>query len=153
MSSRAKATLQAFGISESRCRIGAYAMACEAALKFKEVANIHAEAFSLAEIMHGPLRLIRPDFPVFGVVPEDEALEANAASLTRLQEAGADLWVHANGTLPGTGCGCHGPVTQQSMPSPRCLVSIAWPTPQPSPADSTLNLRRSSPRSRVRTEA
>lgn len=79
----------------------AYAMACETALKFKEVANIHAEAFSLAEIMHGPLSLVRQGFPVLGIVPEDEALGANRASLARLEKAGAALWCHTHAELPG----------------------------------------------------
>lgn len=43
----------------------AFAISLEAALKAKETANIHAEAFSLAELMHGPMRLVEEVFPLF----------------------------------------------------------------------------------------
>jgi glucosamine--fructose-6-phosphate aminotransferase (isomerizing) len=38
-------------------------VAQEAALKFKETCGLHAEAFSAAEVRHGPMALIGPDFP------------------------------------------------------------------------------------------
>ena len=40
------------------------AIAMEAALKLKETCGIHAEAFSGAEVRHGPLALIEPGYPV-----------------------------------------------------------------------------------------
>ena len=40
------------------------AMAGEAALKLKEMSGLHAEAYSAAELMHGPVALVGPDFPV-----------------------------------------------------------------------------------------
>jgi glucosamine--fructose-6-phosphate aminotransferase (isomerizing) len=36
----------------------------EAALKFKETCGLHAEAFSSAEVKHGPMAIVGPDFPV-----------------------------------------------------------------------------------------
>ena len=42
------------------------AIANEAALKFKETCAMHAEAYSAAEVMHGPLALVGPGFPVRG---------------------------------------------------------------------------------------
>ena len=57
-----------------------YAAAQEAALKLKETCGIHGEALSAAEIMHGPLALAGPDFPVILFSQRDEAL----ASLTEL---------------------------------------------------------------------
>ncbi|TIO27843.1 MAG: SIS domain-containing protein, partial [Mesorhizobium sp.] len=41
-----------------------FAIASEAALKFKETCAMHAEAYSAAEVMHGPLALVGPGFPV-----------------------------------------------------------------------------------------
>ena len=41
-----------------------YALAIEAALKLKETCGIHAEAFSAAEVRHGPLALAGPELPV-----------------------------------------------------------------------------------------
>ena len=62
-----------------------YAVAQEAALKLKETCGLHAEAMSAAEIMHGPLTLAGPDFPVVLFSQNDEALGSLsdlAASLT-----------------------------------------------------------------------
>ena len=57
-----------------------YAAAQEAALKLKETCGIHAEAVSAAELMHGPLALAGPDFPVILFSQRDEA-EASLATL------------------------------------------------------------------------
>ncbi len=40
-----------------------FGIAGEAALKLKETCLIHAEAYSAAELRHGPLALVRPGFP------------------------------------------------------------------------------------------
>ncbi len=47
-------------------------VAQEAALKFKETCGIHAEAFSAAEVRHGPMALIKEDFPVLFFSQQDE---------------------------------------------------------------------------------
>jgi glucosamine--fructose-6-phosphate aminotransferase (isomerizing) len=39
-------------------------IAAEAALKFKETCAVHAEAFSAAEVKHGPMALVENGFPV-----------------------------------------------------------------------------------------
>src|SRR5688572_13737489 len=51
------------------------ALAQEAALKLKETCGIHAEALSAAELMHGPLTLAGPDFPVLVFTQHDEAYQ------------------------------------------------------------------------------
>lgn len=51
-----------------------YATAQEVALKFKETCGIHAEAYSAAELMHGPLALAGPDFPVLALSQDDASL-------------------------------------------------------------------------------
>jgi glucosamine--fructose-6-phosphate aminotransferase (isomerizing) len=48
------------------------AVAQEAALKFKETCGLHAEAFSSAEIRHGPMALVREGFPVLMFAQDDE---------------------------------------------------------------------------------
>lgn len=48
-------------------------IAKEAALKFKETCTLHAEAFSAAEVRHGPIALVKDDFPVFIFSTGDEA--------------------------------------------------------------------------------
>ena len=41
-----------------------FGVAEEAALKLKETCGLHAEAFSAAEVRHGPMALVGPGFPV-----------------------------------------------------------------------------------------
>jgi glucosamine--fructose-6-phosphate aminotransferase (isomerizing) len=63
-----------------------FAIAQEAALKFKETCGLHAEAFSAAEIRHGPMALIGPSFPVLAFIQGDETeegVEALAAAASR----------------------------------------------------------------------
>lgn len=70
-------------------------IAREVALKLKEVAGIHAEAVSGAEIMHGPKALIDPEMPVLALAAEDgarasmdETMAALAALTSRLVAVG-----------------------------------------------------------------
>ena len=50
-------------------------VAQEAALKLKETCRIHAEAFSSAEVRHGPMELVGPDFPMLVFRQSDESSE------------------------------------------------------------------------------
>ncbi|MDQ7019540.1 MAG: SIS domain-containing protein [Robiginitomaculum sp.] len=47
-------------------------VAQEAALKFKETCSLHAEAFSAAEVKHGPMTLVKEGFPVLIFSAHDE---------------------------------------------------------------------------------
>ncbi|WP_245930138.1 glutamine--fructose-6-phosphate transaminase (isomerizing) [Allonocardiopsis opalescens] len=49
-----------------------YPVALEGALKLKELAYMHAEAFAAGELKHGPIALIEQDLPVVVVVPSRE---------------------------------------------------------------------------------
>lgn len=51
------------------------AIAAEAALKFKEVCGIQAEAFSAAEVKHGPMALIGEAYPLLIFAPRGPAQE------------------------------------------------------------------------------
>ena len=66
-----------------------HAVAAEAALKLKETSAIHAEAFSSAEVLHGPAGIIGPGFPVLAFAPADAAREEFFAALDRLASFGA----------------------------------------------------------------
>ena len=66
-----------------------FAIAAEAALKLKETCALHAEAFSAAEVMHGPAEIVRPGFLVLAFPPRDEAAEGFAAALARFAALGA----------------------------------------------------------------
>jgi glutamine---fructose-6-phosphate transaminase (isomerizing) len=66
-----------------------HAIAAEAALKLKETSAIHAEAFSSAEVLHGPAGIIRPGFPVLAFAPADAARPGFFDTLDRLAAFGA----------------------------------------------------------------
>jgi glutamine---fructose-6-phosphate transaminase (isomerizing) len=65
------------------------AVAAEAALKLKETSAIHAEAFSSAEVLHGPAGIIELGFPVLAFAPADAAREGFFDALDRLASFGA----------------------------------------------------------------
>ncbi len=66
-----------------------YPVAREIALKLKELAALHAEAFSAAEMMHGPLALVAPGFPVLAVAAADPTTEGLRDVVRALQHHGA----------------------------------------------------------------
>jgi glucosamine--fructose-6-phosphate aminotransferase (isomerizing) len=66
------------------------ATAAEAALKLKETCAIHAEAFSAAEVLHGPAGVIEPGFPVIAFIPADAARAGMLDTLDRLVSFGAE---------------------------------------------------------------
>jgi glucosamine--fructose-6-phosphate aminotransferase (isomerizing) len=63
-----------------------FAIAQEAALKFKETCGLHAEAFSAAEVLHGPMALVGEGFPVL-VFAQADASEAGVLELVAALEA------------------------------------------------------------------
>lgn len=68
-----------------------FPIAQEAALKFKETARIHAEAFSGAELLHGPFALIEQHFPVMLLAQQDEAFPGMLAVAKKLEGLGAEV--------------------------------------------------------------
>jgi glucosamine--fructose-6-phosphate aminotransferase (isomerizing) len=71
----------------------AYAIANEAALKFKETCLIHAEAYSSAEVLHGPVSIVSPDFPVLALASADAAEAVLAEVADSLSNKGASVFV------------------------------------------------------------
>ncbi len=67
----------------------ALAIASEAALKFKETANMHAEAYSAAEVLHGPVALVNQHFPVIAFTARDRAELPTVQLVDGLAEKGA----------------------------------------------------------------
>jgi len=70
-----------------------YATASEAALKLMETSYLSAQAFSGADLLHGPLAMIDPQVPVLAVVARGVGGDAMGQVLPRLREVGADLFV------------------------------------------------------------
>ena len=74
-------------------------IATETALKLKETCAIHAEDYSIAEVMHGPLELLGEGFPVLAYSPEDGARKSSRESLGKMRQTGAHVLVAEDGGL------------------------------------------------------
>lgn len=72
--------------------------ASEIALKFKETCGLHAEAFSAAEVQHGPMALVGPGFPVLALAQDDQS----RPGVERLVEDFVSRGAHV--LLAGGGC-------------------------------------------------
>ena len=79
----------------------AYPTAREAALKLMETSYVAAQAFSGADLLHGPLAMLDAQVPVLAIVPEGIAGAAMAAVLPRVRQTGAEVFVV--GHQPGAG--------------------------------------------------
>lgn len=71
----------------------AFAIANEAALKFKETCGLHAESFSAAEVLHGPSAIVQAQFPVLALGVDDAALPRLVDTAERLVAQGADVFL------------------------------------------------------------
>ncbi|MBI1198592.1 MAG: SIS domain-containing protein [Phenylobacterium sp.] len=79
------------------------AAAQEAALKLKEACGLHAEAFSSAEVRHGPMALVGPDFPVLAFASSDPAGDDVRAVADEFRGRGARVAVSdVGGLLPAS---------------------------------------------------
>lgn len=70
-----------------------FAISNEAALKFKETCQIHAESYSSAEVMHGPVSIVERGFPVIGFAASDAAEDSLIEVADALTEKGALAFV------------------------------------------------------------
>jgi glutamine---fructose-6-phosphate transaminase (isomerizing) len=68
------------------------AIAREAALKLKETSNLHAEAFSAAEFLHGPISLVSSGYPILMFTPTDAAAASMRQLADDLRTMGAALF-------------------------------------------------------------
>jgi glucosamine--fructose-6-phosphate aminotransferase (isomerizing) len=64
----------------------------EAALKLKETCGIHAEAFSAAEVQHGPMALVDRGFPVVFFVQDDDTKSSTLEVAEKFRARGARVW-------------------------------------------------------------
>jgi glutamine---fructose-6-phosphate transaminase (isomerizing) len=70
----------------------AYAISSEAALKFKETCQIHAESYSSAEVLHGPVSIVDGGFPVIALAARDMAEPALASVADEIAGKGATVF-------------------------------------------------------------
>lgn len=75
-------------------------VAREGALKLKEISYVHAEAYSSAELKHGPLALISPDTPTVAIVPDDDLLAKNISTLSEIRARKGPVIAIAHRELP-----------------------------------------------------
>jgi glucosamine--fructose-6-phosphate aminotransferase (isomerizing) len=69
----------------------------EAALKLKETCGLHAEAFSTAEVKHGPMVLVEPNFPILMFGQSDASHASVKAVAIEFADRGADVWLAEDG--------------------------------------------------------
>jgi glucosamine--fructose-6-phosphate aminotransferase (isomerizing) len=88
------ATGRATGRASSLVTIGrgpTLPIAREASLKLKETCNLHAEAFSGAEFLHGPVALAGSRYPILMFMPTDEAAPGMRQLAADLRRKGTAL--------------------------------------------------------------
>ncbi len=68
-------------------------VAMEAALKLKETTTLHAEPYSAAEVLHGPIEIVRAGFPVLMFRQDDAAGPSLDHCAAALSAAGAKVLV------------------------------------------------------------
>ena len=71
------------------------AIACEGALKLKEVSYLHAEAYAAGEMKHGPIALIDPGFPVIAIATKSPTYDKTVSNLKECEARGAKIVVVA----------------------------------------------------------
>lgn len=86
-----------------------YPSAREAALKMMETCYMSAQAFSGADLLHGPLAMIDGDVPVFAIVSPGSAARAITPVLAALADRGA--------TTTTVGPACDVPVAALGLPN------------------------------------
>lgn len=92
-------------------------IAQEAALKLKETTGLHAEAYSAAEILHGPFALIKENFPVLILGQNDASCQSTLAVTKRMTELKAKTFL----AMPGSSnhhlnCSYHLPMPDKLHP-------------------------------------
>ena len=68
-----------------------YPSACEAALKLMETSYLSAQAFSGADLLHGPVAMLDASIPVIAIASRGRGGEAMRPVLDRLDASGADV--------------------------------------------------------------
>jgi len=97
-----------------------FAIANEAALKFKETCNIQAESYSAAEVMHGPVAIVTKGYPVLGLAARDAA-EGSVADMTH-KLAGQGALAFLTSAQPGAATALPFAATGHPLTDPLALI-------------------------------
>lgn len=100
-------------------------VALEAALKFKETCGIQAEAFSGAEVQHGPMALIDEGYPLLLFAPRGPAQAGLLELAAEMRERGARVLLAAPEGTPG----CNLPLAGAAAVEldPICAIQSFYP--------------------------
>lgn len=71
-------------------------IAYEGALKLKEVAYIHAEAYAGGELKHGSIAMLDENFPVIALAPQDGVYEKMLSNIEEVKARGAPVLAIGN---------------------------------------------------------
>lgn len=99
----------------------ALAIAQECALKFKETCQMHGEAYSAAEVMHGPVTLARAGFPILALAARDAAEKSVVEIADHLAGRGVDVFA----TSDTAAAARHLPSASGSHPLTSPLILVA----------------------------
>jgi glucosamine--fructose-6-phosphate aminotransferase (isomerizing) len=107
------------------------AVAQEAALKLKETSSLHGEAFSSAEVRHGPMAVVREGFPVIAFASEDAAGDDVRALCADFAARGARVWLADSTGATRTGVTSLPALSERAELAPLLMIAsfIAWPMP------------------------
>jgi len=70
-------------------------IAYEGALKLKEVAYIHAEAYAGGELKHGPIAMLDEKFPVIALAPQDDVYDKMVSNIEEVKARKAPVLAFA----------------------------------------------------------
>ncbi|MEM9604404.1 MAG: glutamine--fructose-6-phosphate transaminase (isomerizing) [Pseudomonadota bacterium] len=87
-------------------RSDAAPLAREGALKLKEIAYVHAEAYPTSELKHGPLALVEASVPTVVVLPDDALLDKSIASLAEIRARAGRLYAVTDSDDPRIDAAC-----------------------------------------------
>ncbi|HOY24636.1 MAG TPA: SIS domain-containing protein [Cellvibrio sp.] len=80
-----------------------FGTAQEAALKLKETCGLHAEAFSAAEVKHGPMAIVKENFPVLLFTQQDQAFSGMDSLIQDFRARNAAMLI-ASENMSGNDC-------------------------------------------------
>ncbi len=79
-----------------------FAIANEVALKFKETCQIQGEAFSSAEVLHGPVSIVASHYPVLALIARDRSQPTICDVADKLVDQGGDVFATSDNTEAAT---------------------------------------------------
>ncbi|WP_438002416.1 SIS domain-containing protein [Sorangium sp. So ce185] len=97
-----------------------FSIALEAALKFKETCGVHAEAFTVAEVQHGPMALIDERFPLLVFAPRGPAQAGLVRVAEEFRGQGAKVILVGPAGLPGVDLAV--PASPHELLDPLCQI-------------------------------